>query len=287
MEGDLRARFVTLDDGVRLHVVEAGPVDGPPVLLLHGFPEYWWSWRGQLGPLAAAGWRVVMPDLRGYHLSDAPRGAHRYGLDRLAEDVACLLRELGPEPSPVVGHDWGGVAAWWAAVRFPRLISRLVILDAPHPSVGWRYVLHDRAQRRRSSYIYYFQLPFFPERRLARDRAGALRRMFVRTSRPGTFSPAELDRYATAILVPGRLSGMLAWYRAALVAPARRRPTVRVSVPTRLLWGARDTALGTEMIGPTLELCDQASGRLFPEAGHWLHHEEPTAVAAELAQFLD
>ena len=131
-EAALRARFVVAG-GRRLHVVEAGPEDGPPVLLLHGFPEFWWGWRRQLPALATAGWRAVAPDLPGYNLSDKPRGLSPYGLDALTDVVADLLAELGPGAHPVFGHDWGGAVAWWGALRFPERISRLRDLERPAP----------------------------------------------------------------------------------------------------------------------------------------------------------
>lgn len=282
---DLRSRRVPAGE-VELHLVEAGPGDGPPVLLLHGFPEFWYGWRRQIGPLAAAGYRLLVPDQRGYNLSAKPRGVAAYGLDRLVGDVVGLLDALGLARVDLIAHDWGAAVAWWTAVCHPGRLGRLAILNVPHPAVLRRALLTDRAQRRRSSYIFYFQLPWLPERKLGRDSARLLRRMFERTSRPGTFSPAELERYAEAALRPGALTGMLNWYRAALRHPPRPVASRRVSVPTQILWGTEDVALGAAMIEPSAALCDEVEVTRFTTAGHWLQHEEPAEVNRRLLEFL-
>lgn len=271
---------------MRLHVVEAGPPDGPPVLLLHGFPEFWWSWRHQLPALAAAGFRAVAPDLRGYNRSDKPRGLSAYRLDRLAGDVRALLDDLSPEPVPVVAHDWGGAAAWWAALLFPERIARLAAINCPHPVAFRRALRTDRDQRRRASYILYFQLPFLPERKLAAESFRPLRSMLLRRSRPGTFTEDDLARYAAAWARPGALTATLAWYRAALRRPPPRPPRIVVEPPVRILWGERDTALGPQLVEPTAALCRDVEIARLPESGHWCHLEEPARVNELLLDFL-
>ena len=146
VEPDLRHREV-VTNGVCLHLAEAGPADGPALLLLHGFPEGWFSWRRQLGPLAAAGFRVLAPDLRGYNLSDAPRGLSSYRLDVLAADVVGLMDALGLGRVALVGHDWGGAVAWWVALTQPGRLHGLAVLNVPHPAVMRRFLWRDRAQR--------------------------------------------------------------------------------------------------------------------------------------------
>ncbi|MEO8197938.1 MAG: alpha/beta fold hydrolase, partial [Thermoanaerobaculia bacterium] len=223
---DLRERFLDLP-GVRLHVVEAGPADGKPLLLLHGFPEFWWGWRRQIPALAAAGRRVVVPDLRGYNLSGKPKGIRAYGLDPLTDDLRGLLDDLGGAggaPTDVVAHDWGGAVAWLGALRFPERFARLAVLNIPHPAVMRQFLRHDREQRRRSRYIFYFQLPFLPERKIRAAGFRAFRSIFKRTSRPGTFSAEDLETYVDATRQPGALTAMLNWYRAALWCPPARPP---------------------------------------------------------------
>lgn len=281
-----RERFVVSGDGTRIAVVESGPLDGPPVVLLHGFPEFWWSWRRQIPALVAAGFRVVAPDLRGYHRSDKPRRLGAYRLDRLAGDLRTLLDDLSPDPLPVVGHDWGGALAWWSALLFPERFARLAILNVPHPAAFRRALVTSADQRRRVRYMFWFQLPWIPERRLATDDFQPLRRMLVRTSRPGTFSADELDRYARAWAIPGALSGMLAWYRAAFRRPAPRPASLRVEPPVTLIWGVDDVALPRDLIAPSLALCREASAFEIEGAGHWVQHEQPERVTKLLLDFL-
>jgi pimeloyl-ACP methyl ester carboxylesterase len=281
----LRARFVEAR-GLRLHVVEAGPADGPPVLLLHGFPEFWWGWRRQLPALAAAGWRAVAPDLPGYNLSDKPRGLAPYGLDALTDVLGALLDGLGPGAHPVFGHDWGGAVAWWGALRFPERISRLVISNVPHPAVLRAALRTNREQRRRSRYMAYFQLPWLPERKLAAGGFAPLRAIFRRTSREGTFSGADLDRYAAALARPRALRATLNWYRAALWRPPRRPPHRVVEPPTLILWGENDSALGRELAEPSAARCREAELVFLSGAGHWAQHEAADEVNRRLLAFL-
>jgi pimeloyl-ACP methyl ester carboxylesterase len=228
----------------------------------------------------------VAPDLRGYHLSDKPRGLGAYRLDRLAGDVRALLDDLGSSAMPIVAHDWGAAVAWWSAILFPDRISRLAILNVPHPAVFRRALLANRAQRRRSRYIFYFLLPWLPERKLAADGGRALRSIFRRTSRPGTFDEAELERYAAAAATPGALTSMLAWYRAAVRRRPPRPASLRIDPPVRILWGMRDQALGPELVEPSAALCREVEVFRFEEAGHWVQHEEPERVNRLLLDFL-
>jgi epoxide hydrolase 4 len=275
---------VIATNGVRLHAVEAGPPEGRLLILLHGFPEFWYGWHRHIEAFAAAGYRVLVPDQRGYNLSDKPRGVASYRLDRLAEDVVGLIDDAGRERACLAGHDWGGAVAWWVGVNFPRRLDRLALLNVPHPYVMRRHLLHDRAQRRRSWYIFFFQLPWLPEIYWRRnDWAYGVRALTV-TSRPGTFSESDLALYRQAWSQPGAISAMIHWYRAALRLPPPRPASPRVEVPTLLLWGTGDRFLGREMAQPSIDLCDD--GRLvFLDATHWLQHEEPGEVQRRLAEF--
>lgn len=272
--------------GLRFHVAEAGPRDGRLVVLLHGFPELWYGWRHQIGGLAGAGFRVLAPDQRGYNLSAKPRGVSAYRIDRLAGDVVGLIRASGRERACLVGHDWGAAVAWWTALAHPERVERLAILNVPHPAVMRRHMLRNPAQRRRSWYIFFFQLPWLPELWLRRRGFRVAERSVRGTARPGAFSDEDMDRYREAWGRPRALTSMLHWYRAAL----RRRPpapeSLRVRQPTLVLWGMRDRFLGPEMIEPSLELCDRAEAVRFGEATHWLQHEEPAAVNSLLVEFL-
>jgi len=272
--------------GLQLHVVDGGPVDGPPVLLLHGFPEFWWGWRRQLPALAAAGWRVVAPDLPGYNLSAKPKGLAPYGLDRLSDVVRGLIDALGVTSLPVVGHDWGGAVAWWSALRFPERIARLAILNVPHPAAFRQALRRDPEQRRRSRYMAYFQLPWLPERKLRQADFRPFRSIFRRTSRPGTFDEAELAAYAAAAAHPGALTAMLNWYRAALWRPPRRPAHTRVEPPVKILWGAEDLALGRRLVGASALRCRTVEVHWIESAGHWVQHEAVAEVNRSLLDFL-
>lgn len=273
-------------NGIRLHVVEAGPEDGPLVLLLHGFPEFWYGWSQQIGPLAAAGFRVVVPDQRGYGLSDKPKGVRAYNLDELALDVVGLIDALGREKAHVAGHDWGGAVGWWLAMKHAGRLDRMVLLNIPHPQVMERALRKSAEQRKKASYMFSFQLPWLPERLLRRNGFDALVRALQRTSRPGTFSDEDLTLYRAAWARPGALTGMLNWYRAALRARPPRPASPRNPVPTLVIWGTKDSVLGRDLVPPSLELCDQARAVYFEEATHWVVHEEPEAVTRLLLEHL-
>ena len=277
---DVENEFVDVGD-VTLHTVVAGPEDGPPVMLLHGFPECWYGWHRQLEPLAEAGFRVVVPDQRGYNLSSKPDGVAAYGLDFLADDVVGLLSALDHDEAALVGHDWGAAVAWWVALHHPERLSNLVAVNVPHPTVLQRHLRRDPRQQLRSWYVLFFQLPSVPER-LARLNDWTLPGRALRDSaRPGTFSPRDLERYRRAWRQPGAYGAMVNWYRAVV----RERPQPhreRVRVPTRILWGAQDRFLGREMATESLDFCDDGSLRVFESATHWVQHEKPAAVAREL-----
>ncbi|HSN86803.1 MAG TPA: alpha/beta hydrolase [Thermoanaerobaculia bacterium] len=281
---DLKHRILKTN-GIQLHAVEAGPEDGPLLILLHGFPEFWYGWRHQIEPLAGAGFRVLVPDQRGYNLSDKPLGVRSYGIDILARDVLGLIDDAGREKAFVVGHDWGGAVGWWLGARHPDRLEKLALLNIPHPTVMRRHVTTHLSQLRKSWYIFYFQLPWLPERSLRADDWKLAEKSLRVTSRRGTFSDADLDAYREAWSRPGAATGMLNWYRAALRArpPWPKDPQVRV--PTLLIWGARDRALEREMAQPSIDLCDQGRLVFMDDATHWVHHEEPDTVNALLADF--
>lgn len=264
---------------VKLHAVSEG--DGPPVLLLHGFPEFWFSWRRQIPALAAAGFRAVAPDLRGYGDSDKPRGVREYTLEKLAGDVAAMARALGGRVH-VVGHDWGGGVAWAFAHLYPELLGRLAILNCPHPELMKRTLLRSFGQLRRSWYMFYFQLPWLPERSLLRpDFIPRALRGYTRNK--AAHSDADLARYGEALRKPGAATAALNYYRAGLLG---RRLTGRIAAPTLVIWGERDPALGTETLAGLEEKVANLRIERLPEAGHFVQHDQPERVSALLVDFL-
>jgi pimeloyl-ACP methyl ester carboxylesterase len=272
-------------NGIGMHLVEAGSVDGPALILLHGFPEFWWAWRKLIDPLAAAGFRVIAPDLRGYNLTDAPEGVDAYQLDVLVNDVLGLAEALGLQRFHLAGHDWGGVIAWQTATRSPERLERLVVMDAPHPGVWLRQAVRHPTQAFRSSYAMFFQLPLAPEAALRAFDHAAMQALLATSSRPGTFEAADLKQYARSWSRPGRMTAMLNYYRA-LIRRSRPEAAGRIAPETLLIWAEKDVALELHMAEASLEQCDRGRLQIIKNASHWLHLEEPAVIAEELAAFL-
>ena len=287
METTLTPDFAAMPGrGVTLNVARAGPGNGPLVVLLHGFPEFWYGWRHQIGPLAAAGFRVLAPDQRGYNLSEKPRGLTHYALDALADDVVALIESTGRSRAALVGHDWGGIVAWWTAIRHPDRVERVAILNAPHPEFLYQGVLKRPSQLLRSWYVYYFQLPWLPEVGLGSFHGKGLAESLKRTSRPGTFSDDDLGRYRAAWSQPGALTAMINWYRAAVRAAPPAPQDMRVRVPALIVWGGQDAFILRNNAHDALARCDQGRLEFVEEATHWVHHEEPERVNRLLTGFL-
>ena len=269
---------------IKLHAKAQGAPGAPVVLLLHGFPEFWRGWINQIESLASAGFRVVVPDQRGYNLSSKPQSVKSYALAELASDVIAIADQLHQKQVFLAGHDWGAAVAWGAALLHPKRIAKLAILNVPHPSVMKRHLRNDPRQIRRSWYIFFFQFPWLPELlfRAWNFRLGVS--ALARSSKPGTFSRETLDEYCAAWSQPGALTGMINWYRAALRFPAAFADRT-VRVPTRILWGERDAFLTAEMAEESLRYCPSGELVRFPQASHWLQHENPEEVSRQLIQF--
>jgi epoxide hydrolase 4 len=273
-------------NGIRLHAVQAGPEDGPLVILLHGFPEFWYGWRGQIEPIAAAGFRVIVPDQRGYNRSDRPQGLDAYRLNHMVDDLVGLIRAAGREKASVVGHDWGGAVAWALAALHPERLERLAVLNAPYPGIFLREAFRHPDQFLRSAYGYFFQIPRLPEALLRNDDWALMVRGLQQTSRPGTFTEADFEQYRQAWWQHGAMTGMLNWYRAFLQRPPRIPAAPRIDVPTLILWGARDQALNRNLANASLKLCTRGRLVFFEDATHWLQHEETERVNELLLRFL-
>ena len=267
--------------GTNLHVVAKGPEDGPLVVLLHGFPEFWYGWRHQIGPLAAAGYRVIAPDQRGYNESDKPAGRRAYRLQHLSEDVADLIERFGRHKAhALVGHDWGGAVTWDFATRFPERVDRLAVLNCPQAAVFARKIFTSAAQARRAWYILFFQLPGAPERLFARSRGGLLQR----TANPGAFRDEDIARYLEAWRKPGAIQAMINWYRA---GPLNSNKPRRVRQPTLILWGRNDPVLTPELAEDSAALCDDGRLIFLDEATHWVQHDAPEEVNERLLEHLE
>jgi pimeloyl-ACP methyl ester carboxylesterase len=276
--------------GLRMQVLEAGPVDGPLVLLLHGFPELSESWREVLPRLADAGLRAVAPDLRGYGGTDRPEGG--YDIDTLADDVVQLARYLQPDrPVYLVGHDWGGLIAYHVAATHPEVVDRLAVVNAPHPAVIAREIWKP-AQLVRSWYVFFFQIPYLPEYLLS-ARGGALVPRLLRRAMvdPSRVPPGRLAEYEAHFSRPEAARAAIDYYRVAFrrtftprgLREARNYPRIRA--PFLLIWGERDPALRKELtkgLEPYFE--QRPVVRYLPEEGHFLPLEAPEKVAALLLE---
>ena len=266
--------------GAQLHYVEAG--NGPLVVLLHGFPEFWYGWREQIAPLANAGFRVVAPDLRGYNLSSKPNEFDDYTADKIADDVRGLINELGAESAMVVGHDWGGTAAWTLAMNHPEVVDRLVILNAAHPR-KLNEGLRNPRQLLRTWYFFYFQLAGLPERRAARN-GWQFFKGFLRDARP-PYTKRETDRYVEAWSQPGAVKAMIDYYRAA-VRLGSKQEVHTISAPTLVIWGQGDRYLGPTLAEPHHEDVPNLDRVVrLPNASHWVHHDEAEKVNDLLVDF--
>jgi pimeloyl-ACP methyl ester carboxylesterase len=273
-------------NGVTLHAVQAGPEDAPVVILLHGFPEFWYGWRNQIRALVDAGYRVVVPDQRGYNLSEKPSGLNAYKIDVLAEDIVGLINALDQERVFLVGHDWGAAVAWQVALTHPGKIHKLVILNVPHPDVIVKFLTGSLKQMRKSWYIFFFQLPWLPEALLRVNnwqRALAL----LHGSRSDAFTPADFDQYRQAWSQPSAITAMINWYRAMIQKRRVKLPDPRVHVPVLVIWGKQDVALSFEMAQPSVDLCDDGRLVVFEHASHWVQHDEPERVNELLLEFVN
>lgn len=272
---------------IRLHCVTQG--DGELVLLLHGFPEFWYSWRFQI-PALARHFKVVVPDLRGYNESDKPSSG--YDLDTLSADIQGLIENLGYARAHIVGHDWGGTIAWHLAQKFPQYLNRLAILNAAPPQRFLQEMASNLDQLRRSWYVLAFQVPGLPEWLIQQNLKEFVSNLFQgQAIRKGAFSREETALYQSALEKPGALSAALNYYRQMLspwnwLKDFGRTPNL-VTAPTLVLWGEEDPLLSQNMI-KELDQLVRAPFKLtmVPHCGHWIQQEAPQTVNRELLAFL-
>lgn len=274
-------------NNLEFHVAELGSADRL-ALCLHGFPECWYSWRYQLPLLAELGFRVWAPDLRGYGGSARPPRVQDYALEHLLHDIAGLIDASGCRRTVLIGHDWGAVIAWYFAMRRLRPLEGLVILNVPHPAVMEQAIWGK--QLLRSWYVLFFQLPWLPEQALAAFDYWPIKAAFVRMSRnPARFSPEVLEVYRNYAAVPGALTAMVNYYRALLRGGAQRQRALgypRIDVPTLMIWGEADDALGKETTYGTERFVQDLRLHYLPGVSHWVQQEAPERVNAILQSWL-
>ena len=301
----MKAQIATIDpavrhdyasvNGIRLHYAESGSGDDL-VILLHGFPEFWYSWRHQLTALGKT-YHVVAPDMRGYNLSDKPWRVEDYRIEVLVDDVVGIIDHFGADKAAVVGHDWGAGVAWAVAQKYPERVSKLVALQVP-PAAAWRANLTLR-QLLRSWYMFFFQLPRIPEWAISRKNLAGLDRTFKETViRKGSFSGADIENYKEAMRQPGALTGAVNYYRAnvrRLISQGRtpeRNKSVprrdgRIRVPTLFIFGEQDFAILPATVRGVEKFVDAPYREVrIADSGHWVQNEAPDEVNAALLEFL-
>lgn len=277
-------RFVHVN-GIRMHCAVDG--EGPPVLLLHGFPEFWYSWRHQIPALAEAGFQAVAPDLRGWGKSEKPAGVAAYQVKELLQDIDGLRAELGAKQVHIVGHDWGGGLAWLYAHHYPEHVGRLAVLNCPHPGAMARLIRTNWRQALRSWYILFFQIPCLPEALSRLGNYTAIRRALSGTTDPRAMTPADLERYLENVRQPGALTGGINYYRAlAQLGSGLPRPRHRISAPTLVIWGEQDAYLIREGAEASLPFVEQMEVRYLKEASHWVQLDAADEVNRLLIEFL-
>jgi len=272
-------------NGIDFNVAVAGSGDRL-ALCLHGFPELSYSWRHQIPLLVDLGYRVWAPDLRGYGGSSRPVGVSAYALDQLVADVAALIQVSQAKDVLLIGHDWGAMIAWNYAMSATAAISRLIIMNAPHPALLAKG-LRTLRQRKKSWYMYFFQIPWLPEWILSRRGAAAIGRAFHGMAIDKSRFPEDLLRvYREAASQPGALTAMINYYRAAFRGHQRRMPSQRINVPTLMLWGELDAALGKELTFGTDRYVRDLTLRYLPGVSHWVQQEAPETVNAMIEAWL-
>jgi pimeloyl-ACP methyl ester carboxylesterase len=273
-------------NGINLHVVQAGPKSGTPILLLHGFPEFWYGWRRQIPALVEAGCRVIVPDQRGYNLSDKPKGVEAYTMHELVQDVVGLIDALEYNKVNLVGHDWGAAVAWTVAIQYPERLQRLGIINVPHPAVMKRFLQRDLEQMRRSWYIFFFQLPWLPEAGMRANNWRGAARAIRDSGKMDTFTDEDIEKYKEAWSQPGAMTAMINWYRAAARYSLSIPNDTRVSVPTLMMWGMQDFALSHRMARPSMDYCEEGNLIFFPDATHWVQLDAAEEVNHYMIDFL-
>ncbi len=272
-----------ITNGIRMHYVTQG--NGPLIVFLHGFPEFWYSWRYQMPFLAERGYTVVAPDLRGYNDTDKPRTG--YDVPTLVGDIAGLIKGLGQEKAVIVGHDWGGALAWAFAMSYPQMTERLIVMNAPHPQAMQR-AFRTLKQLRKSWYMFAFQLPWLPENALLRNNAYEIGRMLKGAAVQKSAFPNEvLATYQEAMSKPGAMTAALNYYRQLFRHPLRSAKNyTSIGAPTLLIWGEQDIALGIELTYGLEQWVPNIQIKRIPDSGHWVQQEKPELVNTLMAEFL-
>lgn len=281
-------------NNIRMHYVTQGK--GPLMLMLHGFPEFWYSWRHQI-PVMARRFKVVAPDMRGYNQTEKPVGVANYRIETLGRDVAGLIRALGYEKAVVVAHDWGGGVAWPFAMTYPEMVDRLIVLNCPPPGVLMDHFQHNPAQLKRSYYMLLFQLPRLPEALFRFNDYAMIEKAFRGWAvDKSAFTDSDIRMFKEAAAKPGALTASINYYRAAIRGALKdlkamrstgASPRPKVKCPTLIIWAEDDQALGKEM---TYDFHKEVDAPLeikyIPDCSHWVQQERPEEVNRYMEEWL-
>ncbi|CAJ0579102.1 unnamed protein product, partial [Mesorhabditis spiculigera] len=289
LDKDWKHHYIQLAT-VRLHYVQAGEDDKPLMVLIHGFPEFWYSWRYQLEHFQKD-YRVVAIDQRGYHESDRPMGVAEYTTKILASDIEQLIKKLGYKNAVVGGHDWGAMVAWHVALNHPQVVKKLIICNVPHPGVATHNMRTNWKQFLASWYIFFFQVPLFPEflvstedykmmEVMMRGKKGGLR------LHPENFGPEEVEAWKYVFSQQGALTGPINYYRAALRYPSKTTLNDIVKPPTLVVWGTDDPFLIKEGAEQSISCCQNGRVAYVEGASHWVQQDDPVAVNRHIEEFL-
>lgn len=282
LEGPWKHEYIT-SNGVKLHYVTQG--EGPLMLMLHGFPEFWYSWRHQI-PEFAKDFKVVALDLRGYNDSDKPKDTSAYVMSELIKDVEGVIKGLGYDKCVLVGHDWGGAIAWNFAYAHPEMVEQLIILNLPHPAKMAKG-LRTPQQLLRSWYIFLFQLPWLPELLIQSLDYQLLEAAFKgMAENKNAFTQADIDAYKDAVAKRGALTAMVNYYRNAFQQRMLSQDWSILEVPTLMIWGEKDIALGKELTYGTDAYVRNLQIKYISTCSHWVQQEQPQLVNQYMREFL-
>ncbi len=290
----MEKRFIETN-GIHLHTIIDGDPQGEPIIFLHGFPDFWYSWRKQIPFFVEKGYRVIVPDQRGYNLSDKPSDVKDYRISTLAKDIAGLIDSFGYEKVHLVGHDWGAAVAWWVAKIYPEKLKTLNILNVPYPSIMLREMKNGNLmQLLKSSYMFFFQLPLLPEKLIGLNGYKGMADVVKRNANPGSFTDEDMEKYREAWAQPNAMSAMLNWYRALLSTNPNKtydegdtsQKQGKIQVPTLILWGEKDLFLTTKTARESLTVVENGELVFFPKSTHWIQHDEPDDVNKHLLEFI-
>lgn len=270
-------------NNIRLHVVEKGPKSGDLIIFLHGFPEFSYGWHRQMEWFSNKGYRTIVPDQRGYNLSDKPRGIKAYIMENLVEDVAALIRNYSDKPIFLVGHDWGAIVAWYVAAFYPQMIKKMVVLNIPHPDIIKKTLRNNIQQILKSSYVFFAQIPWLPEKILQITDYQILIQAMKVSSNSDTFTKEDIYQYKNSWKIPGTMQAMINWYRAARYNNIKL--ISKITVPVLIIWGKDEKFLIEQMAHLSLTKCENARIYFVENATHWLHHEKPQEVNALIENF--